>query len=137
MMILIILIIALIVLGPNDMVKAGRNLGRFLRKVVTSSEWRTVQQASNEFRNLPNRLIREAGLEDIQKEIPGSEEIRNQLGLDKLEDDLNDWQQDISPWTTAPVSKELEQAEEISPIEASSESNSPSESPPAVETEEK
>jgi sec-independent protein translocase protein TatB len=130
-----ILIIALIVLGPNDMVKAGRNLGRLLRKVITSSEWRTVQQASNEFRNLPNKLIREAGLEDIKKEIPGSDDIRNQLGLDKLEEDLNEWQQDISPWTTPPHSENVNQAQEVTPGETYTEEITPNEIPTEEDTE--
>ena len=60
-----ILLIALIVLGPGDMVKAGRTLGRFMRRIITSPEWRTVQKASRELRYLPNRLMREASLEDL------------------------------------------------------------------------
>lgn len=56
-----IVMIALIVLGPKDMVKAGRTIGKNLRKLVTSENWRTIQQASNEIRTLPNRLIREIG----------------------------------------------------------------------------
>jgi len=66
---LFILIIALIVLGPNDMVKAGRTAGRLLRRVVTSPTWRMVQQTSRDLRNLPNTLIRDAGLEDDVKNI--------------------------------------------------------------------
>jgi uncharacterized protein YjiS (DUF1127 family) len=59
-----ILIIALIVLGPKDMVKAGRTIGRFLRSLVTSPTWRAVSRTSTELRNLPNKLIRDAGLEE-------------------------------------------------------------------------
>jgi sec-independent protein translocase protein TatB len=66
---LIILMIALLLLGPRDMAKAGRNLGRFLRKVVTSPQWRTITQTSREIRNIPTRLIREAGLEDLEKDV--------------------------------------------------------------------
>ena len=63
-----ILLIALIVLGPKDMVKAGRTLGKFMRSVVTSPNWHMLQQASREIRGLPNRLIREAGIEEFQKD---------------------------------------------------------------------
>ena len=62
-----IILIALIVLGPKDIVKAGRGIGKNLRKLVMSENWRTIQQASNEIRTLPNCLIREAGLDEIQK----------------------------------------------------------------------
>ena len=68
---LFILLIALIVIGPKDMLKTGRNLGKTLRKVVTSPQWQTVTRTSREIRNIPNRLIREAGLEEVQQELNG------------------------------------------------------------------
>ena len=64
-----IIIIALIVLGPRDMVKAGRSLGRFLRRLVTSPTWQVVQQTSRDFRNLPNRLMREAALDEELEDL--------------------------------------------------------------------
>jgi Sec-independent protein translocase protein TatA len=66
---LIVLLLALVLLGPKDMAKAGRSLGKYMRKIVTSPQWKVVTQTSQELRNLPNRLIREAGLEDMQQEI--------------------------------------------------------------------
>jgi Sec-independent protein translocase protein TatA len=99
----LILIVALIVLGPKDMVKAGRTIGRTLRTVVSSETWRVVQQASREMRNLPNRLMREAGIEDLQKQIPTSAQLSEQAGLDELSKGLTvDIQKDIAPWTTPP-----------------------------------
>ena len=104
-----ILIIALIVLGPSDMVKAGRTIGRFLRQVVTSPTWRAVTRTSSELRTLPNKLIREAGLEEDLKEI---QDVTKQALPPDLKSDLNQWQQDISSWTTPPtignVSEETE-----------------------------
>jgi len=64
-----ILIIALIFLGPRDMVKAGRTLGKYMRQIVMSPTWRMVQQTSRELRTLPNRLIREAGMEEDVKDL--------------------------------------------------------------------
>lgn len=64
-----ILIIALIFLGPRDMVKAGRTLGKFMRRIVMSPTWRMVQQTSRELRTLPNRMIREAGMEEDIKDL--------------------------------------------------------------------
>jgi Sec-independent protein translocase protein TatA len=99
-----IVLIALIVLGPRDMIKAGRTIGRFLRSIVTSPNWRTFQQASKDIRTLPNRLMREAGLEDIQKELPNPKNIEKEAGLKGLEDDIQDFQHSISDWTTPPKS---------------------------------
>lgn len=55
-----IVIIALIILGPKDMQKAGRTIGKWLRDIVTSDGWKVFQQTSRELRTLPNRLMREA-----------------------------------------------------------------------------
>ena len=99
---LFILLIALIVLGPQDMVKAGRLLGKWMRHIVTSEGWRTVQQTSRELRYLPNRLMREAGLEELQKSLPKEKEIREQMGLKTLQADMQEWQKDLSDWTTPP-----------------------------------
>jgi len=101
-----ILLIALIVLGPNDMVKAGRTIGKFLRRIITSSDWRTIQQASRDIRYLPNRLMREAGLEDIEEEVkrdlPDDATLRKQIGVDELRDEMKNWQDDMTDWTTPP-----------------------------------
>src|SRR5512143_1424857 len=64
---LFIVVIALIVLGPRDMQKAGRMIGRWLRKVVTSDGWRLFQQTSREIQTLPNRLMREAALDELKE----------------------------------------------------------------------
>ena len=47
-----ILVIVLIIFGPNDIVKAARTIGRFLRKVVTSEGYRAFQQASKGLEDL-------------------------------------------------------------------------------------
>ena len=58
-----IFIIALLILGPKDMQKAGKTIGKFLRSVVTSDGWKLFQQTSRDLRTLPNRLMREANEE--------------------------------------------------------------------------
>ena len=62
-----IVIIAIIVLGPRDMQKAGRTIGKWLRKVVTSDGWKLFQQTSREIQTLPNRLMREAALDELRE----------------------------------------------------------------------
>ena len=64
-----IILIALILLGPKDMEKAGRAIGRFLRDMTKSEGWRAFRDTSRELRNLPNRLMREANLEDLEKDV--------------------------------------------------------------------
>jgi len=63
---LFIFLIALILLGPKEMEKAGRTIGRWLRNFVSSDTWHAFRDTSRELRNLPNRLMREANLEEMK-----------------------------------------------------------------------
>lgn len=60
-----ILMIAMIVVGPRDLSKVGKQIGRFLNRVYKSDSWKMLNDASRTLRNLPNRLAREAALEDL------------------------------------------------------------------------
>ena len=125
-----IALLAIIVLGPKDMVKAGRTIGRFLRKVVTSPAWKSVTRTSQEIRNLPTKLIREAGIEEEMAKLqeilpegekankiynPGSQNRRsthsakpparpptNQPVPSAKPDSLENPELDISAWITPP-----------------------------------
>ena len=55
-----IVLIALILLGPKDMVAAGRTLGRMLRKLITSPTWQVMRHTGEELQKLPTKLMREA-----------------------------------------------------------------------------
>ena len=73
---LFILLIAIIVLGPKDMQKAGKTVGRWLNQFVRSDGWKALQRASKEIRSLPTSLMREANLEDLREM---DREIRNNI----------------------------------------------------------
>jgi sec-independent protein translocase protein TatB len=64
-----IILIAMIVLGPRDMQKAGRTIGRWLRELTTSDGWKVFQRTSREIRSLPTRLMREAQFEELDQEL--------------------------------------------------------------------
>ena len=68
---LFVVIIALIVLGPKDMQKAGRTIGKWMRDIVTSDGWKVFQKTSNELRNLPTKMMRDANeeLEKFKKDV--------------------------------------------------------------------
>jgi Sec-independent protein translocase protein TatA len=92
---LVIIVIALLVLGPSDLAKSARSAGRFLNRMYRSDAWRTITRASRDLRDLPNRLAREAALEELDETIKrGKEPIevaRESLTAD-LEGGLEAWQ---------------------------------------------
>lgn len=65
MELLLVLLLALALVGPRDLGKHARGLGRALRRLYRSEEWAAVQQASRNLRSLPSRLAREAELEEL------------------------------------------------------------------------
>lgn len=66
---ILILILALIVLGPDDMVKYSRILARFIRNIVRSPLWKEMVSTSEEIRTIPQQLVKEADLEESLKDI--------------------------------------------------------------------
>ena len=64
-----IVIIMILVLGPQQMVVTARKAGALIRKVVKSPMWSTIMDTSREIREIPTKLVREAGLDEEIKEI--------------------------------------------------------------------
>ena len=88
--IILILILALVILGPQDMQKVGRTVGTWLRKLVMSDTWRVYQDTSKEIRNIPTRLMREANLdsEEINKIKHEIEQSIDTSGIKKSVDEV-------------------------------------------------
>lgn len=61
-----VVILALILLGPKDMLSAGKTLGRSLRKFILSPEWQAMRRTGQEIQQLPTKLMREANLDELQ-----------------------------------------------------------------------
>ena len=72
-----IIIIALLVLGPKDMQKTGKTIGRWLRDLTRSEGWKMFQQTSREIRTLPTKLIRDANMEinEISNDIKSASSL--------------------------------------------------------------
>ena len=70
---LLILVIALVALGPDRIVEVGRKLGTWLRKLNKNVLFREVVQTTDEIRNYPRKILDEAKLDpedlDFSKQI--------------------------------------------------------------------
>jgi len=75
-----ILVIMIVVLGPKQMVESAQKLGAFIRKAVKSPLWTTIMDTSKELRELPTRLVREAGIEEDIKEIKKTRDSLKGIG---------------------------------------------------------
>ncbi len=83
---LLILVLAIIILGPKDMQRISKNIGQGLNKLVKSDTWKTVRQASEKMKTLPNDLMREAELEELRKDFKDSLEETNKIAPPAPED---------------------------------------------------
>lgn len=64
---LFVIVIIIVVVGPRDIQKTMRSLGRGLNALYKSDLWKAFNEVSKQLRGLPNRLAREAELDEIQR----------------------------------------------------------------------
>jgi sec-independent protein translocase protein TatB len=82
--IILVLLIMLIVLGPERMISSARQVGRFVHRLTKSPVWANLMDTSREIRELPTRIVREAGMEEAIKEIQGQTEHVTELANRQL-----------------------------------------------------
>jgi len=61
--ILLILALAFVILGPQDMATLGRKAGKALRSWLRSDEYRELKRTQNALTNLPRKLMDESALD--------------------------------------------------------------------------
>ncbi len=99
-----IILIALILIGPRDIAKTARSAGRFLNRMYRSEAWKTLNEASQNLRTLPNRLAREAELEELKEVKQTLDETRAALTSAKPTlDGLQAWSNPSPPRDLAPA----------------------------------
>jgi sec-independent protein translocase protein TatB len=108
---LFILLIALIVVGPKDLARVGRTLGRTLNRIYRSDSWRVLNEASQTIRTLPNRLAREAAIEELDAVKEDVDKTRKEL-----ENESQKFNQSLKAWTQ----KESKQTDSETPEEKTS-----------------
>ncbi len=77
---LLVFVLALILLGPKDMVATARKMGVWVNRLIRSPLWREIINASQQIRDIPTQIVREAGLEESIKEIKDTtHQVRQEL----------------------------------------------------------
>ena len=120
-----IFLIAIIILGPDGMVKTAATLGKSLRKIIHSPIWATLMNTQRELRDVPTRIVREAGMEEDLKELrKTSQEIRNFRLDDKTLEKITTPKKSepVAPAAYPKTPPTSEQTKEESQVEADAES---------------
>lgn len=97
---LFIILLAFVVLGPQGSVKAARQAGAWVYRVVHSPFWASMMKTSQEIRDIPRQIVREAGIEESLREI------RQQQAQMKVDLDRGLW-----PANDHPVGTEQDDAQ--------------------------
>ncbi len=97
---LLILILALIVLGPQRAIKTAREAGVWVRKIIQSPLWRELVATSNEIRDFPKKIMDDVELQKLTDELDKvSNEVKSNLediqkeaekGVSQTVDDKNE-----------------------------------------------
>lgn len=99
---LFVALLAIIFLGPRDLARIARSSGKFLNKVYRSEMWSTLTRASRDIRNLPNRLAREAALEELDETIRTAVTPGEAKANQALADELDAWRPSDGPTNDGP-----------------------------------
>jgi Sec-independent protein translocase protein TatA len=83
---LLIFVLALILLGPKEMVSTAKKAAEAIRKVTQSDFWKEAVDSSREIRQLPTQIMKDTGLDEELRKI-NRDLSRNQ--------DQVKWEQDM------------------------------------------
>lgn len=61
--VLLILVLAFVVLGPDKVVKTGQDLGKWIRKISKDDTIREVVRTTNEIKRFPQKILDESMLD--------------------------------------------------------------------------
>lgn len=84
--VLVVLVIAFIILGPNRITMFGHQMGEWIRRLNKSEFFRDVLQTTDQIRNYPRKILDEAMLDQTLAEI--KHEISEVQSLSNLEEKL-------------------------------------------------
>lgn len=141
--ILFILLLALLIMGPDDLQKAGRTLGIWMRRFVMSDTWKMLRQTSKELQDLPAKLMREANPDLNTKEmLPdlGTWNRTIQQPLESFDREMKNILQQATAWppsetTAAPADAPTEAGPKTDTASAHQESETQAEQPPTDSNE--
>jgi len=128
--IILVIVLALVVLGPQDMVASARKMGAWVRKIARSELWREIMDTSREIRQIPVTIMRDSGLEETVNDLRQT----GQMVRDEVGQATTDLKAEVQQ-TNQALSAEVEQAAaEAAPVEVSvTASNVTAEPAPPVE----
>jgi Sec-independent protein translocase protein TatA len=104
---LVILVLAVLMFGPDDLVNFAHKAGRWIYNLRKSELWQEIEGTTKEIQELPQKILKEAELEETIKEI-------NALNQALLNSDLHPKANDAAI-TDPPLAQAVEEHHESAP----------------------
>ena len=106
--VLFIIILAVIIFGPENLVKSARDMGVFLRKVTKSPYWQEVWATRRDLEEIPKMLAKEANLKETLRELElDTKGVSSQVSI-AVTDLINE----VDGKTTAPREKPVDPSDD-------------------------
>ena len=105
---LFVLILVLLIFGPEDLAKSGKKIGKFLNQMIKSDTWMTIRSVGKEIRMIPTKLAREAEIESYIAEnrektiAPPDKKKMEQTEPAPHSEDIP-YEAGLKAWTTPPT----------------------------------
>ena len=80
--VLLLLVIMLILFGPNRMRENARKTAQAIRRFVRSDTWRTFLGMYDDVNTIRNEVIRESGIQEVRDSLRGVDRQLNDLDRD-------------------------------------------------------
>jgi|GEM_PF-476078 len=80
---IIIFIVAMIVLGPGNMVKTAAQASAAIKKLLNSEMWRSMVNSTQEIRTIQGQIIKETGLPETIQSLKQSTRIITNPALEQ------------------------------------------------------
>jgi Sec-independent protein translocase protein TatA len=117
--VIFIIILALIIFGPNNLVKSAKEAGELLRKVTKSPYWQEVWATKKELDELPKMLAKEANLNETLRDLNSS--VKNASGSTNML--VSEFLKEINPSEAMKTDQNLTPNSVIPPSQDSLETN--------------
>ncbi len=72
---LFIFVIALIVVGPKNLITSSKKFSGVIQKIVTSNTWKSVIYSTQEIKDLKEKIIEDTGLNETLRSFQDSTRI--------------------------------------------------------------
>lgn len=87
--IILLLVIMLILFGPNQMQENARKMARGIRKFIRSDTWRTFLGLVDDVNSIKDQVIRESGIQEVQDSLRGINRDLHNIDSELQQSEIN------------------------------------------------